>query len=124
MNVDWTVSGQCLQNEHAGIATRLLFVSLQQANGSRYFVVHEMFPKCCATDLGYLSESLGSSEHDVEIVIRQKRLDIIVEAEKILFEFNCLFSIHIKEMVWDDQHYKSNHDLRRVPMARIPPNLS
>ena len=103
MKVAGAVSGEFLQDKHAGIPTRLLLVSLQQVDGSRHFVVHKMLPECCAADLGYLSESLGCSKHDVEVAIRQKGLDIIVEAEKVLFEFNGLFSVHVKEMVWDDQ---------------------
>jgi hypothetical protein len=103
MKVDGAVPGEFLQNEHAGIPTRLLLVPLQQADGGRHFVVHKMLPKCCAADLSYLSESLGCSKHDIEVAIRQKGLDIVVEAEKILFEFDGLFSVHVKEMIWDDQ---------------------
>lgn len=99
MKVAGAVPGKFLQNEHAGIPTRFLLVPLQQADGSRHFVVHKMLPKCRAADLCYLSESLGRSKHDIEVAIRQKGLDIIVEAEKILFEFDSLFSVHVKEMV-------------------------
>src|ERR1700730_16095142 len=103
MKVDGTVPGEFLQNEHASIPTRLLLVSLKQADGGRDFVVHEMLPKSRTAYLSYLSEGLGSSEHDVEVAIWQKRLDIVVEAEKVLFKFDSLFSVHVKKMVWDDQ---------------------
>lgn len=103
MKVDRTIPGEFLQNEHAGVSARLLLVPLQQAYGSRHFVVHEMFPKSRAANLSDLSEGLGGSKHDVEVAIRQKRLDIIVEAKEILFEFNRLFPVHVKEVVWDDK---------------------
>jgi len=103
MEVAGAIPGEFLQNEHTGIPTRLLLVPLQQADGSRHFVVHKVLPKCYAADLSYLSESLRRSKHDVEVAIRQKGLDIIVEAEKILFEFDGLFSVHVEEMVWDGQ---------------------
>jgi hypothetical protein len=99
MKVDWTIPGEFLQNEHASIPARLLLVPLQQADGSRHFVVHEMFPKSRAADFSNLSEGLGSGKHDIEVAIGQKRLDIIVEAKKVLFEFDCLFPVHVKEMV-------------------------
>jgi len=102
MKVAGAIPGEFLQNEHAGIPTRLLLVPLQQVDGSRHFVVHKTLPKRCAADLSYLSQSLGRSKHDVEVAIGQKGLDIVVEAEKILFEFDGLFSIHVKEMVWGD----------------------
>ena len=107
MKVDWTIPGEFLQNEHAGIPARFLLVTLQQTYGGRHLIVHEMFTKSSATDLSNLSKGLGSSKHDVEVAIRQKRLDIIVEAKKILFEFNCLFSVHVKKMVYDDKDCRS-----------------
>jgi hypothetical protein len=103
MKVDWTITGEFLQNEHAGIPTRLLLVALQQTYGGRHLIVHEMFAKSSATDLSNLSEGLGRSKHDVEVAVGQKRLDIIVEAKKILFEFNCLFAVHVKKMVYDNE---------------------
>src|SRR5713226_667010 len=110
MKVDWTIPGEFLQYEHAGIPAWLLFVALQQAYGSWNFVVHEMFPKSRSADLSNLAEGLGSSKHDVEVTIRQKRLDIIVKAKKILFEFNCLFPVHVKKMVYDDKGWQVEED--------------
>jgi hypothetical protein len=117
MKVDWTIPSEFLQNEHAGIPARLLLVALQQTYGSRHLIVHEMFTKSSAADLGNLSEGLGSSKHDVEVAIRQKRLDIIVEAKKILFEFNCLFPVHVQKMVYDDKSCRSKkiEDTHRWP---------
>jgi hypothetical protein len=99
MKVDWTIPGKFLQNEHAGIPARFLFVPLQQADGSRHFVVHEMFPKSRASNFSNLSEGLGSSKHDIEVAIGQKRFDIIVEAKKVLFKFDCFFLVHVEEMI-------------------------
>jgi|SRR6266436_201975 len=103
MKVDWTIPGEFLQNEHASIPARLLLVTLQQAYGSRHLVVHETFPESRAANLSNLPKGFGSSKHDVEVAIGQKRLDIIVEAKKVLFEFNCLFPVHVKKMVCDDK---------------------
>lgn len=99
MKVDRAVSGELFQDKHTGVPAGLLLVPLQQANGSRNFIVHEMLSKSCATNLRDLSECLGGSKHDVEVTVRQKRLDIIVEAEKIVLELDRLFAIDVKEVV-------------------------
>jgi hypothetical protein len=71
MKVDWAISGEFLQNEHASIPTRFLLVSLQQADGGRHFVVHEVFSKSRAAYLSYLTKGLGRRKHDVEVAIGQ-----------------------------------------------------
>jgi hypothetical protein len=121
MKVDWTIPSEFLQNEHAGIPARLLFVALQQTYGGRHLIVHEMFTKSSATDFSNLSEGLGSSKHDVEVAIRQKGLDIIVEAKKILFEFNCLFPVHVEKMVYEDKGCgsKKTEDTHRWPISPL-----
>lgn len=96
------VASEFLQDENPSMSTllRLLlrFVRLKQPYSGLDLHDHEEVSKGSAAYLRDMTQCLGRSEHDIDVRIWEKSLDIVVQPEKICLGINLSFNLH--EMVF------------------------